>query len=155
MIEYQEGNLTENGAKALVNTVNCVGVMGKGIALSFKKAFPSYFEEYKSMCGENLIHAGHVYVHPTNKLIGPKYLISFATKHHWQNPSKMRWVVNGLKELVILVREFEIKSIAIPALGCGNGGLNWNEVRPLIEFAFSDMPDVHVIIYPPKEWCTT
>ncbi|MFD1360057.1 type II toxin-antitoxin system antitoxin DNA ADP-ribosyl glycohydrolase DarG [Lentibacillus salinarum] len=148
MIHYKTGNLLEGQSEALVNTVNTVGVMGKGIALQFKQAFPDVFREYEKACRANRVVTGKVQVVETSCLVGPKYIINFPTKKHWKQKSKLNYVVEGLEDLVKVVREFGIKSIAIPPLGCGNGGLDWSEVRPLIEKTFQDEP-INVHVYEP------
>jgi O-acetyl-ADP-ribose deacetylase (regulator of RNase III)/uncharacterized protein YwgA len=145
MLKYMRGNLLEDSSEALVNTVNTVGVMGKGIALQFKQAFPEVFREYEKACKKNEVKTGKMHIVDTNALVGPRYIINFPTKQHWKEKSKMSYVVEGLKDLERNVRELDIQSIAIPPLGCGNGGLEWSEVKPLIEKAFQDLNmDVHV-----------
>lgn len=148
MIVYKKGNLLEDTSEALVNTVNTVGVMGKGIALQFKQAFPEVFREYEKACKKNRVKTGEMHVVDMNALVSPKYVINFPTKQHWKEKSKMSYIVEGLKDLVRIVRELNIQSIAIPPLGCGNGGLEWSEVKPLIEKAFKDLP-VNVHVYEP------
>jgi len=139
------GNLLEDSSEALVNTVNTVGVMGKGIALQFKQAFPEVFRDYEKACKKNEVKIGRMHVVDTNALVGPKYVINFPTKQHWKEKSKMSYIVEGLTDLEQKVRELDIQSIAIPPLGCGNGGLKWEEVRPLIEKTFENLDlDVHV-----------
>ncbi len=149
MIEYQQGNLLETKADALVNTVNCVGIMGKGIALQFKQAFPENFKQYERACKNDQVHTGKMFVVATGRLFPPKYLINFPTKKHWKGKSKIADIQNGLADLVNEVQQLGITSIAIPPLGCGNGGLNWSEVKPLIESAFAQLPHVRVIIFEP------
>jgi len=150
MIEYQQGNLLETKADALVNTVNCVGIMGKGIALQFKQAFPENFKLYERACKNKEVQTGKMFVVSTGSLFAPKYLINFPTKNHWKGKSKIADIQSGLDALVDEVERLEIKSIAIPPLGCGNGGLNWLEVKPLIESAFAHLPNVRVIIFEPS-----
>ncbi|MEO7427057.1 MAG: macro domain-containing protein [Fibrobacteria bacterium] len=149
MLQYTHGNLLESQVEALVNTVNEVGVMGKGIALMFKEAFPENTNEYMAACKKGDVKVGRVFVTENNAITGPKWIINFPTKKHWRNPSKIEWVNKGLDDLVRVVREKEIKSIAIPPLGCGNGGLDWKDVRPLIEKAFGKVADVEVSVYAP------
>ncbi|MUV37012.1 hypothetical protein JNUCC1_00818 [Lentibacillus sp. JNUCC-1] len=148
MIKYMKGNLLEDSSEALVNTVNTVGVMGKGIALQFKQAFPEVFREYEKSCRKNEVETGKMHIVDTSALVGPKYIINFPTKQHWKEKTKMSYITEGLKDLVKNVQELGIRSIAIPPLGCGNGGLDWSEVKPLIEKAFKDL-DVDVRIYEP------
>lgn len=150
MIIHRIGNLLEENAEALVNTVNCVGVMGKGIALQFKQAFPDNFAKYQKACRENKVKPGQMFVVPTGSLFNPKYIINFPTKIHWRGKSKIEYIEKGLTALVQEVKRLGIKSIAVPPLGCGNGGLEWDEVRPLIEKAFAEVPDVKVYLYLPK-----
>lgn len=150
MIEFRKGNLFESDAEALVNTVNCVGVMGKGIALQFKQAFPDNFKEYKKVCRKNELQPGKMLVYKNNSLINPKYIVNFPTKKHWREKSKIEYIQDGLASLVEEIKSLDIKSIAVPPLGCGYGGLKWEEVQPLMKKAFSQIPTVHVIIYTPS-----
>ena len=150
MITFRQGNLLDADAEALVNTVNTVGVMGKGIALMFKEAFPENFKIYKAACKTRDVHLGQMLATERNGIMGgPKWIINFPTKGHWRYPSKMEWIESGLGDLRWLVVEKGIKSVAIPPLGCGNGGLNWNEVKPLIVTALRDIPGVNFIVYEP------
>lgn len=149
MLELKQGNLLEEDAQALVNAVNCVGVMGKGIALQFKQAFPENFQQYKKACDAKEVQPGRMFTVPTGKLFNPKYIINFPTKRHWRDKSKIEDVQTGLKALVAEVQQLGITSIAIPALGCGNGGLDWLEVKPLIESAFVELAEVKAIVFEP------
>jgi O-acetyl-ADP-ribose deacetylase (regulator of RNase III) len=149
MIEFKQGNLLEENAEALVNTVNCVGVMGKGIALQFKQAYPENFRQYEKACRAGEMQPGHMFTVATGSLFNPRYIINFPTKRHWKGKSKIEDIKSGLVALVAEVQQLGITSIAIPPLGCGNGGLNWVEVKPLIESAFAQLPDVQVIIFEP------
>ncbi|RAK19936.1 O-acetyl-ADP-ribose deacetylase (regulator of RNase III) [Anoxybacillus vitaminiphilus] len=149
MIILKQGNLLEDEAEALVNTVNCVGVMGKGIALQFKQAYPEMFSEYEKACRRKEVQPGKMHVVSNKSLLNPKYIINFPTKRHWKNKSRMEDIELGLVDLVKVVKELNIKSIAIPPLGCGNGGLKWAEVRPKIEAAFKHLQDVEVHLYEP------
>jgi O-acetyl-ADP-ribose deacetylase (regulator of RNase III) len=151
MLEFKQGNLLEEDAQALVNAVNCVGVMGKGIALQFKQAFPENFQQYKKACDAKEVQPGRMFTVPTGKLFNPKYIINFPTKRHWRDKSKIEDIQTGLKALVAEVQQLGITSIAIPALGCGNGGLDWLEVKPLIESAFVELPEVKVIVFEPSQ----
>jgi O-acetyl-ADP-ribose deacetylase (regulator of RNase III) len=130
MIEFTKGNLLEANVDALVNTVNTVGVMGKGVALMFKEAFPDNFRAYENACKRKEIHIGRMFVTQRQKFIGPKWIINFPTKQHWRNPSKIEWIEEGLEDLKRIIIENNIKSLAIPPLGSGNGGLEWVNVRP-------------------------
>lgn len=149
MIRFLQGNLLDAPTEALVNTVNTVGVMGKGIALMFKEAFPENFRAYEVAVENSQVDVGRMFVTENRRLEGPKWLINFPTKKHWRQPSKLEWIVDGLKDLRKVLREKQIHSIALPPLGCGNGGLDWAEVRPEIERAFADMQDVDVWIFEP------
>lgn len=149
MIEFSQGNLLEAKVEALVNTVNCVGVMGKGIALQFKQAFPENFRQYKQACDRGEVQPGQMFTVATGNLLNPRYIINFPTKRHWKGNSKLEDVQAGLTALVQEVNRLEIQSIAIPPLGCGNGGLDWAVVKPLIMNAFADLSNVEVIIFEP------
>lgn len=150
MIEIATGNLLEAQADALVNTVNTVGVMGKGIALQFKKAFPDNFKAYQKACTNRELSPGMMLVVAVNQLAGPKYIINFPTKAHWRADSKIEHIEQGLVALIEEVKRRDIRSIAIPPLGCGNGGLAWSQVRPLIEAAFAPLVDVRVLLFEPN-----
>ena len=127
-INYVQGDLLKSNAEALVNAVNCVGVMGKGIALQFKKQYPKMFNSYRSICYNKKLTPGHLHYFKEKD----KFIINFPTKDDWRNPSKIEYIENGLVSLVILIKNLNLKSIAIPMLGCGNGGLDWKEVNTLI-----------------------
>ena len=150
MIEITQGNLLKAPAEALVNTVNTVGVMGKGIALQFRQAFPEMYRAYEKACKDGDLQLGQVQVFDLGGLVGgPRWIINFPTKGHWRTASRLPDVESGLVDLVAKIRKLGIHSIAIPPLGCGNGGLDWNEVRPQIEKAFQTLPDVHVLLFEP------
>lgn len=149
MIELQRGDILQADAEALVNTVNCVGIMGRGIALQFRKAFPENYKAYKVVCDRKQLQPGMVLIHDLNRLHNPRYVINFPTKRHWKGNSRIEDIEKGLKALVAEVRNRKIKSIAIPPLGCGLGGLDWEEVRPLVEKAFRDLTEVRVLLYQP------
>lgn len=146
MIELTHGNLLDAEADALVNTVNCVGVMGKGLALQFKQAFPENFRAYERACRAGEVKPGHMLTRPTGKLTGPKYIVNFPTKRHWKGNSRIEDIDAGLEALVEEIQRLEIKSIAVPPLGCGNGGLRWEDVRPRIEAALGQLPGVRVLL---------
>jgi O-acetyl-ADP-ribose deacetylase (regulator of RNase III) len=150
MIKLVTGNLLKAEAEALVNTVNTVGVMGKGIALQFKQAYPRNYEEYRKACNHHEVQPGKMFVFATNKLVNPKYIINFPTKRHWKGKSSMEDIEAGLKALVDIVKEAGIHSIAVPPLGCGSGGLHWEDVKPRIEKAFRDLPGVTVLLFKPE-----
>lgn len=146
MITYTRGNILESPAKALVNPVNTVGVMGKGLALAFKHRYPINYATYAKACRDNIIKTGKVSAMFENG----KYIINFPTKQHWRNPSKLEWIQSGLIDLKECIQLCNIKSIAIPALGSGLGGLDWAIVKPCIVSAMSDLSDVDVYIYEPQ-----
>ena len=149
MIEPATGNLLDADAEALVNTVNCAGVMGKGIALQFKQAFPANFKAYESACKAGEVLPGRMFIFDNGRLINPQYIINFPTKRHWRESSHIGDIRSGLTALAADVRRLGVRSIAIPALGCGLGGLDWREVRPSIEDAFSELSDVRILLYEP------
>ena len=151
MIEIAKGNLLEARVEALVNTVNTVGVMGKGIALQFKEAFPAMFRDYAMACKTGDVRLGKMHVFDLGGLTGDRrWIINFPTKGHWRERSRLTDIEAGLEDLVDTVRRLGIRSIAIPPLGCGNGGLNWADVRPRIEAAFINSPDVNVLLFEPE-----
>ena len=151
MINYTTGDLLSSGAQALVNTVNCVGVMGKGIALHFKQAFPHNFAVYADACRRREVQPGRMLVvEDSSKEFGKHLIVNFPTKQHWRNPSQYEWVEAGLQDLVRVIREQHISSIAVPPLGCGNGGLDWGRVKPMIEQALNRLEDVTVTVYEPS-----
>lgn len=151
MIKYVKGNIIRAKAEALVNTVNCVGVMGKGIALQFKKAFPeTYFKAYQKACRSGELSPGKVQVWTIGSFVNPKFIFNFPTKTHWKAKSKYEYIESGLKALKLEIKRMGIHSIAIPPLGCGLGGLEWAKVKKMIEQAFSDMPEIEVFIYQPE-----
>ncbi len=149
MIEITRGNLLETNVEALVNTVNCVGFMGKGIALQFKKAYPDNNTAYEKACRAEQVVPGRMFVFETGRFVNPKYIINFPTKRHYAHPSRLEDVEAGLTALIAEIRQRGIRSIAVPPLGCGLGGLDWAVVRPLIERAFAELPDVQVAMFEP------
>lgn len=149
MIEEAEGNLLEADAEALVNTVNCVGYMGKGIALQFKQAFPENFKAYQRSCDRDEVKTGRMLVFQTGFMHNPQFIINFPTKRHWKGRSRIEDIDAGLRTLIEEVTARGIKSIAVPPLGCGHGGLDWGVVGPMIRRAFGAAPDVRVLLYAP------
>lgn len=149
MIQFTTGNLLEADVDALVNTVNCVGFMGKGIALQFKQAFPENFTAYEKACHAGEVRPGRMFIFKTHSMIKPKYIINFPTKRHWKGKSKMEDIEAGLVSLIADVDRLGIQSIAVPPLGCGLGGLKWSEVRSRIERAFASLPNVQVQLFAP------
>ncbi len=150
MIKFTSGDILRADAEAIVNTVNCVGVMGRGIALQFKKAWPDNFKAYAAACKQNEVKPGSMFIVETGQLTNPQYIINFPTKRHWRGASKIEDVEQGLHALARDIKEKGIKSIAIPPLGSGLGGLDWVDVRPLIEAALSGLDDVEISVYEPK-----
>ena len=149
MITIAEGNIVTTDAEALVNTVNCEGFMGKGIALQYKKAFPENFSAYERACRARQVKPGTMFVFSTNSMVNPKYIINFPTKRKWREDSRLEDIESGLRDLVQVIRQLGIKSIAVPPLGCGLGGLDWRVVRPMIERALSQLPEVKVSLFEP------
>lgn len=150
MIKYKQGDIFEEEVDAIVNTVNCVGVMGRGIALQFKKRFPENFKAYKRACDQKEVIPGKMFVYETNSLIGLKYIINFPTKRHWRGGSRIEDVESGLQDLYEIIKKFNIQSISIPPLGCGLGGLDWNVVRTHIENTLLNLSDVEIIVFEPQ-----
>ena len=135
-------------AEAQVNAVNCVGVMGRGLALQFKKTWPDNFKAYAYACRYGLVRPGQMFIFQTG-LTFPKFVVNFPTKRHWRDCSRIEDIESGLQALVEDVRELEIRSIAIPALGCGLGGLDFPKVSQLIEASMSHLPEVDVVVFLP------
>lgn len=149
MIEFKIGDLFADDAEALVNTVNCVGIMGRGVALQFKNAFPENFEAYQVACDRGDVQPGRMFVYETGQLTNPRYIINFPTKRHWRGKSRIEDIDSGLVALVSEIRARGIRSIALPPLGSGLGGLNWHDVRKRIEKALEPLVDVKVTVYEP------
>lgn len=140
----------ESGAEALVNTVNTVGVMGKGIALMFRERFDRNYQLYADACKAHDVRVGHMFVTEPAELGGPRWIINFPTKQHWKTPSKLEWIDDGLQELRRFLLDQNVKSVAIPPLGAGNGGLDWPTVKARIEAALGSLSDTEVIVYEPS-----
>jgi O-acetyl-ADP-ribose deacetylase (regulator of RNase III) len=151
MIKFVEGNLLDAPVDALVNTVNTVGVMGKGIALMFKEAFPANFRAYEAACESKSIHVGHMFVTENPTFEGPHWIINFPTKKHWRQPSRIEWIEAGLDDLRAVIEAKQIHSIALPPLGAGNGGLDWKDVKGRIVEKLSDLESVEVWVYEPTD----
>lgn len=149
MVRFVQGDILRAEAEALVNTVNCVGVMGRGIALQFKNVFPANFKAYEAACRRDEVQPGRMFVFDTGELTPPRYIINFPTKRHWRGKSRIEDIEAGLAALVEVVRTRNIRSIAVPPLGSGLGGLDWAEVRPLIERSLSALPEVDVQVFEP------
>ena len=150
MIRFTSGNILDAEVEALVNTVNCVGIMGRGIALQFKHAFPENFRAYEEACRRKAVEPGRMFVFDTGELTLPRYIINFPTKRHWRGKSRMEDIDSGLVALVEEIGKRGIHTIAVPPLGSGLGGLDWAEVRPRIKAALSDLPGVEVLVYEPS-----
>jgi O-acetyl-ADP-ribose deacetylase (regulator of RNase III) len=150
MIEYRTGDILQADAEALVNTVNCVGIMGRGVALQFKTAYPGNFEAYEAACAREEVQPGRMFVFETGMFTNPRYVINFPTKRHWRGKSRMEDIDAGLIALAEEIRTRHIRSIALPPLGSGLGGLDWNDVRPRIEAALRGFDDVRVIVFEPR-----
>jgi O-acetyl-ADP-ribose deacetylase (regulator of RNase III) len=149
MIRYTSGDILRAGTEALVNTVNSVGVMGRGIALQFKQEFPANFKAYAAACRLGEVQPGRMFVFDTGKFTSPRYIINFPTKRHWRGKSRIEDIQAGLAALVEEIRHRQIRSVAIPPLGSGLGGLDWAQVRPLIEETLSALPDVEIVVFEP------
>ena len=162
MIHYKSGDMFQSGALAYVNPVNCVGVMGKGLALDFKKRYPKNFLHYQYVCEREELFPGNLFIYKENGNL----IINFATKKHWRNPSKIEYIINGCMQLRGLLEsiskgtfhidcdgasnEVKVNYIAMPAIGCGLGGLSWDEVKNIIENTLNDAP-IDIYLYPPME----
>ncbi len=151
MIRFKTGDILSEDVEALVNTVNCVGVMGRGIALQFKKRFPDNFLAYAEACGRGEVQPGRMFVFETRRLTNPRYIINFPTKRHWRGNSRLEDIEAGLRDLTRRIRECGIGSVALPPLGSGLGGLDWSTVRRRIEEALSGIEDVHIVVFEPSE----
>lgn len=149
MVRIEQGDILAAHAEALVNTVNCVGVMGRGVALQFKRAFPQNYKLYEKACERGEVRPGSMFVVENDELTGPRFIINFPTKRDWKNKSRIEDIESGLVALVEVIRARGIRSVAVPPLGCGLGGLDWNDVRPRIERALSVLPEVETILFEP------
>ena len=149
MITYKSGDLLAEETEALVNTVNCVGVMGRGVALQFKRAFPENFKAYAARCKRDQMKPGRVFVFETGAIVPPRYIINFPTKRHWRGKSRLEDIESGLESLAGEIRSRGIRSIAIPPLGSGLGGLHWPSVRTRMEAALRGFDDVEIVIFEP------
>ena len=149
MVELKQGDILLAEADALVNTVNCVGIMGRGIALQFRKAFPENFKAYEAACKRGDVRPGNMLVYETGLLAGPRFIVNFPTKRHWKGKSSLKDIDAGLGALVKEIQARGIRSLAVPPLGCGLGGLDWNVVRPRIIQAFRELQGVRVLLFEP------
>ncbi len=149
MMRFTQGNLLDARVDALVNTVNTVGVMGKGIALMFKERFPENFAAYEAACKDGEVQVGRMFVQAGAELGGPRWIINFPTKKHWRQPTQIEWIEAGLDALKEVIQSKGIRSIALPPLGCGNGGLDWSDVRRRIESALGSLEGVDIVVFEP------
>lgn len=149
MLKFAKGDLLKANTQAIINTVNCVGVMGKGIALQFKQAFPANYEAYRRACEAGEVRLGEMFVFDTGSMIFPRYIINFPTKGHWKAHSRIADIASGLDDLRRVLIERHIKSVAVPPLGCGNGGLDWSDVEPLIRETLGTLDGVDVELFSP------
>jgi O-acetyl-ADP-ribose deacetylase (regulator of RNase III) len=149
-MKFIKGNLLESEAQALVNTVNTVGVMGKGIALQFKERFPENFRAYSRACKNGEVKTGKMFVHDELAINGRKTIINFPTKEEWFRKSQYKFIEDGLQDLVNVIRSRKLKSVAIPPLGAGNGGLSWSKIKILMTQYLSELKDVELFIYEPN-----
>lgn len=149
MMEFVHGNLFDADVEAIVNAVNCVGVMGKGIALEFKKRFPNNFITYKAACDAGQLQIGRVFTYDNGASAKPRYIVNFPTKNHWRDASRLQDIHSGLESLAVEIDRLKISSIAIPALGCGLGGLNWQAVRKELEAALCGCKTCKIIVFQP------
>jgi len=150
MLTFTTGNLLESSADAVVNTVNCVGVMGKGLALQVKQSYPAVFKRYAADCKKGLVQLGRVHIVDRQSLEPPFFIINFPTKGHWKARSNFEDIRLGLKSLRQTLSDFKIKSIALPPLGCGLGGLDWANVKALIETELAGLDGVNIFVFEPS-----
>jgi O-acetyl-ADP-ribose deacetylase (regulator of RNase III) len=150
MIELTTGNLLDARTEALVNTVNIEGVMGKGIALQFSKKFPDMYAAYRKVCKDGKLKPGEMHVFERSEMFGPKFIINFPTKRSWRSRSRLDDIESGLKALANAIERLKIKSIAVPPLGCGFGGLSWGDVLPLMQKELGPLRNVQILIFQPK-----
>lgn len=142
----KQGNILNSPAQTLVNPVNCVGVMGKGLALQFRRRFPSMFRDYVKRCQQGEVRIGEPYLYRGKFL----WILNFPTKVHWRNPSQLEYIVEGLNHFRLKYRQWGVESVAFPALGCGCGNLNWEQVLPVMESILGEIEDIRVEIYAPR-----
>lgn len=152
MISITKGNIFNSDCEAIVNTVNCVGVMGKGLALEFKKQYPINYHLYQKECDNQDVKIGKMFITETGYMVGFKYIINFPTKIHWKDPSKLSYVTTGLQDLHDRLIELKIESIAVPALGCGLGGLYFNDIYYEIKKHLSDLENINIKVYAPESY---
>lgn len=149
MVEFRKGSLFDDGCDALVNTVNCVGVMGRGVALQFKNRFPDNFRAYAAACKAGEVRVGRMFVHDTGCLVAPRWIINFPTKRHWRGRSRIEDISVGLDDLARVVARLGIRSLSMPPVGCGLGGLSWRDVRPLVERSLAALDGCRFVVHEP------
>lgn len=149
-IELKRGDILKQDAEALVNAVNCLGVMGRGVALQFRRTFPQNYADYRKACHRGEVEIGRMFVHDLQSVSNPRFVINFPTKRHWKDASRIADIEIGLVDLARVLRERRIRSVAVPAIGCGLGALDWSEVRPRIEKVLAGMDDLNVFLYEPR-----
>jgi len=148
MIEFKQGNIFDQDVDVIVNPVNCVGVMGAGLAKQFKSRYPGNFTEYKKACDADLVRIGKGFLYRSQSSVD---ILNFPTKDHWREPSQLDFIKQGMNDMVLIMRKFDYKSIAIPPLGSGLGGLDWSEVRSVLQYGLTYLPNVHAIILGSEE----
>ena len=149
-MNYTKGNILESNTEVIINPVNTVGVMGKGLALQFKQKFPTNYKIYKEACQNKTIDIGKLLLVDESNLERRKFIINFPTKKHWRNASKIEYIEEGLKDLVRIIKANTFESMAIPALGCGLGGLDWEDVKLLLEKYLRDIETIEITVFEPK-----
>ncbi len=149
-MNYKKGNILESNTEVIVNPVNIVGVMGKSLALQFKQKFPTNYKIYKEACKNKTIDIGKLLLVDESTLEKKKFILNFPTKNHWSNPSKIEYIEEGLKDLVRIIENNNFESMAIPALGCGLGGLEWENVKLLLEKYLGNLEGIEIVIFEPN-----
>lgn len=151
-LTFKTGDLFKEPAEAIVNTVNCVGVMGKGVALEVKRRWPDNFKAYRRLCDQGLLRPGRMYVHEEGDMLsGRRFLINFPTKDHWRDPSRLEYIEEGLVDLVAQVERLGIRTVVMPPLGCTNGGLDWAVVKALLTDRLSTTRDTEFVVFEPTD----
>ncbi len=149
MLRFKTGDILSEDVEAVVNSVNCVGVMGRGLALQFKNAYPANFKAYADACRQHQVEPGRMFIHETYQLTGPRWIINFPTKRHWKSKSRLEDIQAGLENLASQIDQLGIRSIAVPPLGSGLGGLDWSEVRRRIESELGRLEHVEIVVFEP------